>query len=316
MIIMTILNCSGKGNYAEKKYDFKIEKTLSSDEPGSPYFFARILDVCTNSKYIYISDWKNYCIKIYDHHFNFIKKVGKKGNGPGEFGQIFVHMTCNEQNLYLITVNRLYKLSELGDFKNETVLKFLPGQIFLIPGGFLFKRNSPGDVFAITDAKGDVTGTFYKKKYIVTKACGKRGVEPQAFVSSKGELLVMDSMEYKIESVNLSTKTSKMLITRDVDFLGLECTRNSEGETVFEGGYSWFIEGKDVLYYLYFDSKRQLKIDVFHNIGRNGLELKSTGTYTGNFQPLCILPGSKNRFIGINPDESHMIYICRLVEVQ
>jgi hypothetical protein len=225
-------------------------------------------------------------------------------------------MACNEQNLYLITVNRLYTLSEKGDFKNETVLKFLPGQIFLIPEGFLFKRNSPGDVFAITDAKGNVTSTFYKKKIIVTKECGKIGVEPQAFVSSKGELFVMDSMEYKIESVNLSTKKTKMLITRDVDFLGLECKRNSERETVFEGGYSWLIEGKDVLYYLYFNSKKQLKIDVLSILGKNGLELKSTGTYTGNFQPLCIVPNSNDRFIAIIPDESHMIYICQLVEVQ
>lgn len=313
MVTAVTCNCGKKDNSIEKQFDFKVVRTLSADEPDSPYFFARILDVCANSKYIYVSDWKRYCIKMFDHNFNFIKQIGQKGEGPGEFGQIFVNMTCNEKHLYLITVNRLYTLSVDGHFIKETILKFMPGQLFLLPEGFLFKRNSPGDVFALTDTRGNTINTFFKAPIAATKHCGKITAEPHAFLTSNKELLIMDSLKYKIDTLDLSTKKIKTLLTRDVDFLGLKCTKNKDGEQVFEGGYSWMLEGGRYIYYFYFNSGKQLKMDVFSLPGGNGFELKSTGKCTGTFHPLCIIPDS-DRFVGIFPDESHILYECGLSE--
>ena len=312
---MTIVtcNCGGDDNLIEKQYDFNVERTLSSDELDSPYFFAGILDVCANSKYIYVSDWKRYCIKVFDHNFNFIKQIGKKGNGPQEFGQIFVNMTCNENYLYLITVNRLYTLSDDGNFMTETILKFMPGQLYLLPEGFLFKRNSPGDVFAVTDTRGNIIETFFKAPIVATKHCGKISAEPHAFLTSNKELFIMDSMKYKIDSLDLATKKVGLLKTRDVDFMGLRCTKNRDGELDFEGGYSWMLESGRYFYYFYFNSEKQLKMDMYSQSGKNGLKLKSTGKCTGRYHPLCIIPGS-NRFVCIIPDESHMLYICKLSE--
>jgi len=315
VLIMTALtyNCGDNDDLIETQFDFKVERTLSSDESDSPYFFARILDVCANSKYIYVSDWKRYCIKVFDHNFNFIKQIGTKGDGPKEFGQIFVNMTCNEKHLCIITVNRLYTLSANGDFIKETILKFMPGQLFLLPEGFLFKRNSPGDVFAITDYGGNIIETFFKAQIIATKQCGKISAVPNAFLTSNKELFIMDSMRYKIDSLDLSTKKVGTLMIRDVDFLGMKCTRNKNGEWDFEGGYSWMVEGGKYFYYFYYNSEKQLKMDIYSKSGKNNLKLKSTGKCASRFLPLCIIPGS-NRFVGVIPDESHMLYICKLIE--
>ena len=105
----------------------------------------------------------------------------------------------------------------------------MPGQLFLLPEGFLFKRNSPGDVFAVTDTGGNIIETFFKAPITVTKNCGKITAEPYAFLTSNNELFLMDSMKYKIDSLDLATKKVGTLKTRDVDFLGLKCTKNKDG---------------------------------------------------------------------------------------
>jgi hypothetical protein len=318
LVIGVIIHCTGMRKPDEpdrKQFDFKIENTLASDDINSPLFFANILDVCTNSKYIYISDWKSYCIKIFDHHFNFIKKIGEKGDGPSQFGQILVDMACTDEKLYVITINRIYTFSANGDFENETVLRFLPGRIFPVPGGFVFKNTSSEYSFIVTDLKGNTVERFYKNKFITTKECGKIPAAPETFMSSKGYLFVLDSMRFNIERVNLSTKEINVMISRDVDYQGLSCRKNREGETEISGGYSWIIETGNSYYYFYYNSKMQLQIDIFSQLKNEKFELNESGEYTGDFHPLCASPGSEDTFIGFMGREYDVLVICKLEEI-
>lgn len=315
LLIGIIANCTGtnRPNEAdEKQFEFKIEKTLTSDDIDSPFFFANILDVCANSKFIYVSDWKSYCIKIFDLRFNFIKKIGGKGDGPSQFGQILVDMACTDQKLYVITINRLYVFSADGVFENETVLRFLPGRVFPIPGCFVFKNTSAEYSFAVTDLKGNTIERFYKNKFITTKECGKIPADPGTFMSSKGDLFVLDSTRFNIERVNLSTKEINSMISRDVDYLGLNCRKNREGGNEISGGYSWMIETGDCFYYFYYNSKKQLQIDILDQSINKGFDLKKSGKYTGDFHPLCAVPGSENTFIGLMGKEYDVLVICKL----
>ena len=105
-----------------------------------------------------------------------------------------------------------------------------------------------------------------------------------------------------------------MLIERDVEFQGISCTEDGQGNQSIHGGYSWILEGRGKIYYFYFNLKKQLMMNLFSRLGRNGVELKSTGKCIGRFNPLCIIPNS-DRFVGVIPDESDKLYICRLTEM-
>lgn len=304
-------SCTSKDALTEKEIEFEIEKIISSEDEKSPYFFGSILNVCANSKYIYISDWKNYTIKIFDREFNHIKTLGRKGNGPGEFGQIFTGMSCDEQRVYLITFNRLYIFSSDGIYENEIILRFMPRKLFLFEDKFMFKLNSDEKVFCITDNKGKIIEKFYDNTLLNTKECGKTFITPYAFLSPDSKLFILGSKDYNITTYDLISKKTTSFTREDVDFWGKNCERSGDGYSLV-GGYSWMLKNKVGLYYFYFDSKKRMKVNLFEN---SGLKLIMAGNYTGDIRPKCSFPNNE-RFIGVIPEESETLYIGYLKEIQ
>lgn len=308
-LVLLSINC---GESAEgiknQNYAFKTEKAYSSDDADNPYFFGSVLNICANSRYIYVSDWKMYSIKIFDHNFNLVNKIGRKGNGPGEFGQIFAGMTCNEDKIFLITINRLYTFSAGGEFESEATLKFFPRNVYATRNGLLFKRDNSKKVFAFADTKGSVKESFLEADVIVSEECGRLTAPPNAFLTSSGNLFLMDSRHYKIELLNLLNREKIFSISRDVDFQGIHCTKNGEGSVSIEGGIGSMFEGDDSFYYFYYDTQKRHKLDIYAKKSGETIGLLSAGNYTSDIIPRCAVPGTK-KFIGVKPDEASTIYM-------
>jgi len=312
LILITLSYCGGQNTLKEQIINFKIEKAFYSDNDNSPYFFVGIHEICANSKYIYVSDWKEYSIKIFDLDLNLIKKIGKKGGGPGEFSQIFADLKCNEEKIFLLTINRLYVFSAEGEFEKKIVLRFIPRDVFILKNLLLFRLYSSDKAFFEVDFDGNILNKFYEPKIVSTKKCKTDFATPGAFLSSGGNFFIMDSLKYHIQIFNLKTRKVEKVLTRKVDFDRLNCIESKiegVGKAYFySGGYSWFLENDLNFYYFYRDSNKDLKIDVY---GKDNLVLKWTGKYTGEFLPLCINP-KNSKFIGFKKGESERLLISNL----
>jgi len=317
LAIIFSLSCNNRSSEIkaiEKKFDFVVEKRFSSEDAESPYFFGSILNVCTNTQYIYVADWKNYCIKIFDKTFKIVKTIGKLGSGPIEFSQIFTDFTCDEKHIYLLTITRFYIFSEKGDFQKEILLKFQSRNLYPVKEGFLFKKNFSDTAFKLLDNEGHDLKTFFPNKVLNTKECGKIYVSPEAYLSSDGFFFVLDSTRYNIELLDISTGKTAGLISRDCDFWGMECRKTIDGGADFIGGYSQMMESRDSFYYIYYKSEKKMKIDIFKkpkSTMNKGLTLDFTGKYSGKFIPSC-LDNRNNKFLGTFRDDSQSLVVCKL----
>lgn len=68
-----------------KKLILKEVLSIGIEEGDEDYVFASIKDVeVDRSGNIYVCDFKDDCIKVYDQTGHFLKKFGSRGSGPGE----------------------------------------------------------------------------------------------------------------------------------------------------------------------------------------------------------------------------------------
>ena len=75
----------------------------------------------------FVLDKKTSSLLVYDINGNFMRKIGERGNGPGEYKKIkdFQIDKKRQQVLILSELNKtLYKYSLEGEFKNRILLKF------------------------------------------------------------------------------------------------------------------------------------------------------------------------------------------------
>lgn len=314
VLLMTVaINCGGAGKIENLK--FKIVKQYdAADDIDSPYFFASIFRICANAEYIYVADWKTYTIKIFDHDFNLVKKFGKKGKGPQEFGKIFSDMACDDRQLYVATINKLYVYSAAGEFEKELLLKTQTRSLFAAGDRFIIKPASSDRAFTVIDRDGNTVNAFYDTPQVVTRDCGKHYAMPEAYMTVGGDFFVFDSTRYHISRYDIDTSASATVFTGGDDFHAVNCVRENDGSYYIVGGYSSMIEGRNELYYFYNDSNKQDRIDVFGKPGNGGdtkLVLKRRGSYRDRFRPYCMIPNS-NRFIGTFMDSPHILAVCTL----
>lgn len=76
--------------YPDKTVSFVEDLSLSGeDNDGNIIFFNPRLSLVDDNENIYISETQDQVIKIFDSEGKYIKTIGAKGNGPGEFQMIW-----------------------------------------------------------------------------------------------------------------------------------------------------------------------------------------------------------------------------------
>lgn len=91
---------------------FSLEEELSiGEEGGEDYMFSQIRNVAVDEDdRIYVLDSKESHIKIFDGNGNYIKTIGRKGQGPGEMG-IPSNVFITTQNEVMVTDQRNRRLT-------------------------------------------------------------------------------------------------------------------------------------------------------------------------------------------------------------
>ena len=89
---------------------------------------------------IYVLDWDRRHIKKYDPDGAFLCLIGKKGQGPGEFGNIWTHCFDQEGNIYATDiVNHRVSFFDLnGDYVKQIKIPESIGAVYLLSSGNYF----------------------------------------------------------------------------------------------------------------------------------------------------------------------------------
>lgn len=129
---MTVVKNPKEPMYSEDVFHLEEELTIGEAEGRKEYMFSLIRDIAVdNQGRIYVLDLKKAQIKLFNRKGDYLKTIGKKGQGPGEMGApTFMSLTNQDEIMVEDPMNRrLIFYSLEGEFiKNISTAKRLTVQ--------------------------------------------------------------------------------------------------------------------------------------------------------------------------------------------
>ncbi len=157
--------------------EFELVEDLSiSNEQDEDYLFYRIKGMAVDSKdNIYIIDFSNYRVMVFDKNGKPIQIIGRQGQGPGEFeSPIGMRLDNSTGDIYVRDMFRTIDVfSKNGDFKKLVSSKLFIEDFFPLDDGTIITRiNKTSDeelsseqVLCRIDDKGEVINSFGQFPY-------------------------------------------------------------------------------------------------------------------------------------------------------
>lgn len=198
-----------------KEFDLKIVRTIG-DERNDYTFFSISSAVVSEDKNIYVADWKGHFIAKYTWNGLFKKRIGQKGQGPGDFNRpqslnfsdnkLFVFDWANDR---IATLDK--DLNILNYIKLKTPIRVKVRYLYLIHNNYFI-----GDSMNIEEGKGN--------KIKKLKVIGQDG----NIINSFFENIILKD---KIDSLNLKQRFmlsgyAKLIIGIDQEKKNILITHN------------------------------------------------------------------------------------------
>jgi hypothetical protein len=139
---VTIVKNPKEPMYGEDVLKISEELSIGVAEGAEEYMFQDVREVeVDDSERILVSDRRGFHIKVFDKFGKYIKTIGRKGQGPGEFSQISsIQITPrNELMVYERNGFKLTYFSLDGDYIRTVLLKGIQA--------FWVRENSKGNYF-------------------------------------------------------------------------------------------------------------------------------------------------------------------------
>jgi hypothetical protein len=137
---VTIVRNPGEPLYGNDVYTIKEDLKIG-DEGGDENFFFSFINYLAvdNKKNICVADTKEKNIKVFDSSGQFLRTIGRAGQGPGEFGRLAgIHINArNELAITDSSQRKIHYYSLEGDF-----LRSISLEIFLEKIQRMFHRNA------------------------------------------------------------------------------------------------------------------------------------------------------------------------------
>jgi hypothetical protein len=208
------INNPEKPVYYKNKLPFpKLTKIMSIgvEDGDERYILGNIFGIAFDrEENIYLLDNPYHCIKVYDKNGKYLKQIGKKGQGPGEFDKPFRISITTEDKIVVFDMGnrRICVLNKQGDFEHSVVRPFLAtllilntrDEIILVRpvGDIVFKMNQGKyNPFLHLDLNGNEVRSYGKAHYIE-----KGGYSSPSFSYAKalpnGDLLTVFENIYRI----------------------------------------------------------------------------------------------------------------------
>jgi len=136
--VITVVNTKNPvpAEGSRKRLVFTPELTIGIEEGDENYMFGNSIQVIADDQgCFYVLDWDRKRIQKYDPEGKYLFTIGRKGQGPGEFGNIWEMRFDSEGNIYATDIvnNRVSFFSTAdGQFKKQfRIEQNIGGVIFL-----------------------------------------------------------------------------------------------------------------------------------------------------------------------------------------
>ena len=170
--------------YGENVFSLEEELSIGEAEGKEEYMFSSIRAVTVDdNKDIYIVDSKGNHIRVFDKNGDYLKTIGRTGQGPGEFNQISnIQITPeNELMVHDRYMRRLTFFSLDGDYLRTVLLKGIQA--------FRVKVNSIGNYLVRTiDFDSATLRAAYELKVYSSDLAFIRTIVKDEFRSTKAPL--------------------------------------------------------------------------------------------------------------------------------
>ena len=110
--------------YGELKFELEEDLRIGNEEDDNYYFYRGFDFVVDAAGNIYIFDRADFRIQKFDMNGKYIQTIGRRGQGPGEFQDLFARLFLDsEGNLYVKGRRKIQKFNRQGEFENSIPLK-------------------------------------------------------------------------------------------------------------------------------------------------------------------------------------------------
>ena len=136
--------------YDKKTAEFK--RNFSNYESGDDGFLYSPYNIFITNDLVYVTDFGDFKIKVFDHQGKYIKSIGSYGTGVGQFVRPKGIACDKESNLYVVDAG----------FENTQIFN-KEGQILMFFGG---PYKGPGDMWLPARVTIDYENMEYFSKYV------------------------------------------------------------------------------------------------------------------------------------------------------
>ena len=146
--------------YSEAVFSLEEELSIGEAEGREEYMFSQVRSIAIDDRdRIYVLDYKEAHIKVFDNNGEYIKTIGKKGQGPGELEMPVGMFISNKDELIIEDAGsqRITFYSLEGKFiKNLSTAKLMVGRTHI---------DSRGNFIGLTIEREEENPRYELKKY-------------------------------------------------------------------------------------------------------------------------------------------------------
>jgi len=234
--------------YGEFVFDLEKDLAIGGDPAKEEYYFPRggAVNVDAEGNF-YMADVGNTRVQMYDRTGKFIRTIGRKGQGPGEYGFPSRVFLDSEGNPFVWSGRNLIAYERDGLFKKKITIKAALNYSTLGPRGLILGALQPsggpgGPRYRLVqiDAEGaprtiaEYRGEFKEsQRAIIMHAYSNR----LAFETLTAETFVYGfSEEYKINLADADGRTILAIVKEEKP---LSISGKEKSETQKSGVYAW-----------------------------------------------------------------------------
>ncbi|MEW6457197.1 MAG: 6-bladed beta-propeller [Acidobacteriota bacterium] len=218
-------------------YELKLRKDLIiGNESYDQYLFGSINGIEVNDRYMFVCDSKMVRIQVYDLKGRYVRTIGRKGNGPGEFLIPNTFCVSRNGNIYVHDVmrRRMIVFDQEGNHKRDITLeKILAGKFYVDENGYIYSSilefESENDMyiyFIKMNPQGKLQNIFRKEFYLSPIFDTTSGNKMRIFydhpylanlyftVTNGNTLVLMNSLVYELDFLSQDGKVL-MKIAKD-----------------------------------------------------------------------------------------------------
>lgn len=150
--LIWVSNAKNNNVIAYGRTDRQIALIVSGSGEGSPGYLYSPVNIFVAQDKLYVSDFGDFKIKIFDLEGNYLTAVGSYGTSPGQFARPKGIAADKESNLYVVDAG----FENVQVFNNE-------GKVLMFFGG---PYKGPGDMWLPAKVSVDYNNAAYFKKYV------------------------------------------------------------------------------------------------------------------------------------------------------